>query len=104
MKQLKSFGMNVINYLINMSSLCHLIRLGVVVVRVLTTGSKGPGFKPDRGNRFLNAIQIRSTLSFEREVNLEAPCREILRSVKEPCVVGFRYCVSKIQGHLSPPP
>jgi hypothetical protein len=53
-------------------------RLGGVVISVLATGPKGRGFKP--------TIKICSIPSFGWEVKLEAPCRKILRHVKEPCV------------------
>jgi hypothetical protein len=54
------------------------------VVSVLATGSKGRGFKLGQGDRVLMAIIIRSTPSFGWEVKPEAPCREILRHVKDP--------------------
>jgi hypothetical protein len=39
-------------------------RHGGVVVSVFATGHKSRGFKPGRGDGFLRAIKIRSTLSF----------------------------------------
>jgi hypothetical protein len=57
-------------------------RLGVVV-NVLATGPKDRGFKPGRGDGFLRAIKIRSTLSFGWEVKPDVPCNEILRPVKD---------------------
>jgi hypothetical protein len=45
-------------------------RRGGVVVSVLATGPKGPGFEPGQGN-FLRAIQIRNTTSFGWKVKLE---------------------------------
>jgi hypothetical protein len=53
------------------------------VVSVLATGLKGRGLKLGRGVRFLRAIKIRSTPFFGWEVKPEAPCRKILRHVKE---------------------
>jgi hypothetical protein len=57
------------------------------VVSVLATGPKGHGLKLSRGNGFLMAIKIDSTPSFRWKVKLEAPCHELLRHVKEPCIV-----------------
>jgi hypothetical protein len=57
-------------------------RLGGVVISVLTTGPKCRGFKPGRGDGFLRAIKIRSTLSFGWEVKPEIPCRKNLPRVK----------------------
>jgi hypothetical protein len=54
------------------------------VVNVLAAGSKGRGFKPDRGDGFLRAIKIRSISSFGWEMKLDAPWRKILRDVKDP--------------------
>jgi hypothetical protein len=65
-----------------------------VVVTVFTTGPKGRGFKPSRGDGFLRAINFRSTHSFGWEVKPEALCPKILRHVKEPCVVWWRFYVS----------
>jgi hypothetical protein len=63
---------------------CHLARnrLAGVIVSVLAIGPKVRRFKPSRGDGFLRAIKIRSTSSFTGEVNPEAPCRKILRLVK----------------------
>jgi hypothetical protein len=68
--------------------------LGGVVVSVLSTGPKGRGFKPGRGDGFLRAIKIRSTSSFGWEVKPEVPCRKILRHVKDP-LRYFRYWYAK---------
>jgi hypothetical protein len=65
-----------------------------VVVTVFATGPKGRGFKPSRGDGFLRAINFRCTHSFGWEVKPEAPCPKILRHVKEPCVVWWRFYVS----------
>jgi hypothetical protein len=51
----------------------HSSRLGGVVVSVLSTGTKGRGFKPCRGEEFLRAIKIRSTSSLGWEVKREGP-------------------------------
>jgi hypothetical protein len=58
-------------------------RLGGVMVSVLVTGPNVSGFKPGRSDTFLRAIKIRSTPFFRREVKPLAPCRKILRHVKE---------------------
>jgi hypothetical protein len=63
-----------------------LCRLGGVVVSVIATGLKGRRFKPGRGYSFLRAIKIRSTPSFEWEAKPQAPCRNILRHVKDSFV------------------
>jgi hypothetical protein len=54
------------------------------VVSVLATGPKGRGFKPSRGDVFLQAITIRSTPFFGGKAEPEVPRRKILRYVKEP--------------------
>jgi hypothetical protein len=58
-------------------------RLGGVVVSVLATGPRVPGFKHIRGDGFLMAIKFRSTSSLEWEVKPEVLCRKILRHVKD---------------------
>jgi hypothetical protein len=60
------------------------------VVSVLATGRKGRGLEPGRGDRFLRAVKIRSTPSFEWEVKPEVPCRKIFRHVKD-LLRYFRY-------------
>jgi hypothetical protein len=52
------------------------------MVSVLAIGPKVRVFKPGRGDGFLRAITIRSKPSFRGEVKPEAPCRNILRHVK----------------------
>jgi hypothetical protein len=78
-------------------------RLGGVVVSVLATGPKVLGFKPCRGGEFLWSIKINSTLSFRWEVKQDAPCRKILRHVKDP-LRYFRYSTDKIFTPLTIPP
>jgi hypothetical protein len=78
-------------------------RLGGVVVSVLSTGRKGHGFKPGRGDGFLRTKKFRSTHSFGWEVKPEAPCRKILRHVKDPLTYQ-RYWISKILIPSSIPP
>jgi hypothetical protein len=51
----------------------HLSRLGGVVVSVLATGPEVRRFEPGRGDGFLRAIKIRTTLSFGWEVKPEDP-------------------------------
>jgi hypothetical protein len=50
---------------------------------VFAIGPKVRGFKPELGNVFLRAIKIRSTLFFGGVVKPEAPCRKILRDVRD---------------------
>jgi hypothetical protein len=53
------------------------------MVSVLTIRPNFHGFKLGRGDDILKSIKIRSTPSFGGEVNLSAPCRKILRQVKD---------------------
>jgi hypothetical protein len=53
------------------------------VVSGLDIGPIVRGFKPGQGRPNLIAIKIRSTTSFGGEVKPSAPCRKILRQVKE---------------------
>jgi hypothetical protein len=46
------------------------------------------GSKPDENNVYLRAMQIRSSTSFGGEVKPSAPCRKILRHVKDPLRYG----------------
>jgi hypothetical protein len=60
-------------------------RLGGVVVIVRATRSKGHGFRPGQGDRFLMKIKVRSIPSFGWEVKPDISCRTILRhTVWEP--------------------
>jgi hypothetical protein len=61
---------------------CFASRPSHVMVSVLYIGRKVRGFKPDRGDGFIRAIKIRCMASFGREVKLSAPCRKLLRHVK----------------------
>jgi hypothetical protein len=54
------------------------------MVIVLATGAKVRGFKPGRVRWILKPITIRSKTSFPEEVKPSAPCRKVLRHVKEP--------------------
>jgi hypothetical protein len=54
------------------------------MVSVIAIGPKVPGFRTG----ILRAITIRSTPSFGGEVKPLAPCRKILRHVKELCEYG----------------
>jgi hypothetical protein len=49
---------------------------------VLATGTKGLWFKPGQGDEFLMVIKIHSTFGWE--VQLDAPCYQILRHVRDP--------------------
>jgi hypothetical protein len=53
------------------------------MVNVLAFGLSVREFKPGRDDETLRAIKFLSTLSFGREVKSKAPCRLILRNVKE---------------------
>jgi hypothetical protein len=64
--------------------------LGGVMVSVVATGTKGHQFTPGRGSGFLRAIKVRSTSFFGCKVKPEAPCRRILRHVKDP-LMHLRY-------------
>jgi hypothetical protein len=72
----------------------YISRLGCVVVSVLATETKGRRFRPGRGDMFLRAIKIRSKPSFGWEVKPEAPCRKILRHIKDP-LTHFRCWYAK---------
>jgi hypothetical protein len=72
----------------------RISRFGGVVFSVLATGPKGRRFKPGRGDGFLKAIKIRSTPCFGWKVKAEAPCRKIVRLVKDP-LTYLRYWYTK---------
>jgi hypothetical protein len=57
--------------------------LGDVMVSVLEMGRKIRGLKPGRGDGFLRAIKILSTLSFGGEVKPEVPCHLSLPSLNK---------------------
>jgi hypothetical protein len=57
------------------------------MVIVLITGPKISRFKPSGERCIFKGVKIRSTSSFGGEVKPSAPCRNILRHVKDP----FRY-------------
>jgi hypothetical protein len=52
------------------------------MVSVLAVGPKVRGFKLGRRDVFLRAIKIRSTPSFGGELKPSAPCRKVLRYVR----------------------
>jgi hypothetical protein len=76
--------------------------LGGLVVIVFANGPKVRGFKPGRGRWIWKVIKIRCTTSFGGEVKPSAPCRKILRHVKDPWGVRQRYFAGKINGHFPP--
>jgi hypothetical protein len=51
---------------------------------VLTIGPKISRFKPSGKRCIFKGVKIRSTTSFGVEVKPSAPCRNILRHVKDP--------------------
>jgi hypothetical protein len=61
----------------------YLVVLGIVMVSVLSLDPRFAGSNPAVGDGILGAITICSTPSFGGEVKPSAPCREILRHVKE---------------------
>jgi hypothetical protein len=71
------------------------LHLGGVIVSVLVTGRIVRGFKPGRVDEFLRAIKIHSTSSFGGEAKPEAPCRKILRHVKDHLQVLRGICKIK---------
>jgi hypothetical protein len=76
--------------------------LGHLVVTVLVIGPKVRGIKPGPGRCiFSRVIEIRRTTSFGGEVKPSAPCRKILRHVKDPCGVWEKYFTSKINAKIS---
>jgi hypothetical protein len=52
------------------------------MVSLRALGSKVYGFRPSRGLRVFKGGKILSTPSFTGEVNPSAPCRNILRHIK----------------------
>jgi hypothetical protein len=62
---------------------------------------KFTGLNPAEDDAFLRAVIIRSTTSFGKEVKPSAPCRKILRRVKDPCGVWQRYFAGKVSGDFS---
>jgi hypothetical protein len=58
-------------------------RLGSVMVSLLTIRPKVCVLKPGQDDGFLSAIKISSTPCFGGEVKPKAPCRRILRHIKE---------------------
>jgi hypothetical protein len=75
------------------------IAIGGLVVIVLATGPKVS--KPAENDGLLRAIKIPNTTSFAGEVKPAAPCRKILRHVKDPYSMKD-ILVGKIHGHFSP--
>jgi hypothetical protein len=74
------------------------------MVKVLATGPKVRGFKRGRDDGFLRALKVRSTLSFGWEVKSEAPCRKILRHVKNRLQVWNKILCNTKFSYLSPIP
>jgi hypothetical protein len=54
------------------------------MVSVLAIGRKVRGVKPGRRRWIFKGDKTRSTTSFEKEAKPSAPCRTILRRVKDP--------------------
>jgi hypothetical protein len=69
------------------------------MVSILAIGPKVRRFKPGRGDGFSWAIIIRSTPSFKWEVKQEAPCRKILRYIKE--IYEYERNISLIKSIIS---
>jgi hypothetical protein len=66
----------------NSRSVLHVVVLGGVMIIVLAIGQRLACSNPTENNEFLRAIKIRSTTSVVGEVKTSAPCRKILRHVK----------------------
>jgi hypothetical protein len=69
--------------------------LGGPDVIVFVIGPKVHRLKPSWGRWILRAI-IRSTNSFGGEIKPSAPCRKILRHVKNPCRLWHRYWLHRL--------
>jgi hypothetical protein len=82
----------------NCEVILYLSSLGLVV-SVLAIGPKVRGFKPSLGDVFL-----RSMTFLRREVMPSAPCRKVLRRVREPFEVSNRYFVRQNSFPSSVPP
>jgi hypothetical protein len=54
------------------------------MVRVLAIEPNVHGFKLSRGRLILRTIKIRSMVYFKEKIKPSAPCRKILRHVKNP--------------------
>jgi hypothetical protein len=78
--------------------------LGGVTLSMLSLGPKVRGFRLRRGDGYLRAIKIRSTPSFEEEVNPEVPYRKILRRVKVSYKNEQKYYASQDLSFPSPVP
>jgi hypothetical protein len=61
----------------------HGVVLGGVMVTVLAIGPRVRASVPAESDGFLRAIKIRCTTSFGGEVKSPAPCRKILRNIKD---------------------
>jgi hypothetical protein len=79
-----------------------LVIVGGLVVSILDNGPEVRRFKPGRERRFIRAIKIICTTSFGGKVKPSAPCRKILRHVKEPSEVWKRYFVKQNSSSHSP--
>jgi hypothetical protein len=67
-----------------MTLIALIMEAGIFISGVMAIGHKVGEFKPCRGQCTLRAIRILSMTSFGEEVKPSAPCRKILRHVKNP--------------------
>jgi hypothetical protein len=72
-------------------TITRLLVLNDVMVIMLVTEAKVRGFKPGRRRRIFKGDKVRGTTSFTGDVKPSAPCRKILRHVKEPQKNEKRY-------------
>jgi hypothetical protein len=78
-----------------------LVAFGGLVGSVSAIGSKVHEFKPGPGRWVFKVDKISRKTSFGGEVKPSAPCRKILRHVKEPCRRENKYFVGKIHFRFS---
>jgi hypothetical protein len=86
------------------SEMRHFISSWKLLCCMLAIGPKVRGCRLRWGDGYLRAIKIRSTPSFEEEVNPEAPCRKILRRVKVSYKNEQKYYASQDLSFHSPVP
>jgi hypothetical protein len=88
-------------HLIKEALVCYVyVALGALLIIVLAIDPRFAGSYPAEDNEFLRVIKIRSTTSFGEEVKPSAPCRNILRHVKEHCRYEKIYFVGNIHCHF----
>jgi hypothetical protein len=58
------------------------VTIGGLVVAFLPLGPRIPGSNPTEDDAFIRAVEIRTTTSFGRELNLSVSCRKICCMLK----------------------